>query len=143
MWKLTAVVVLLWCWPYAAAGVVDGRDLDMLSEAIVNGSKDPKFDMNDDGVVNLEDITDPDSGWLNAGGSHYPTKTAGRAFLPGDANLDGRVDGADFLIWNANKLRRTSRWTQGDFNADGVVDGLDFSIWNDNKFLSSKTAPPT
>lgn len=135
-------VVLLSCWSYAASeseGKVDGRDLDLLCAAIVNGSKDPRFDMNEDGVINLEDITDPASGWLQAGGVHNLPLTGGRSFLPGDANLDGRVDGRDFFIWNANKFRKTSRWTQGDFNADGIVDAQDYSIWSAHKFLSSRT----
>ena len=103
---------------------------------------DLEFDLNEDGVVNLEDITDPESGWLEVAGTHNPTKTAGRAFLPGDATLDGVVDGLDFIEWNNHKYTNSTDWTKGDFNADNVVDGLDFIIWNDHKLMDSKTFPP-
>ena len=59
------------------------------------------------------------------------------AFLPGDANGDGAVDGTDFGIWNTNKFTSVSGGTsQADFNGDGSVDGTDFGIWNANKFTS-------
>ncbi len=59
--------------------------------------------------------------------------------LPGDANLDGVVNGADFLIWNSNKFTSQVGWRNGDFNADGFVDGQDFVIWNGFKFQSLDT----
>ncbi len=62
---------------------------------------------------------------------------SGSPYLKGDANLDGTVDGMDFLDWNANKFTSTPAWCSGDFNADGVVDGQDFLIWNGNKFMSA------
>ena len=62
---------------------------------------------------------------------------SGNAYLLGDANLDGVVDGQDFIIWNANKFTFTSAWSQGDFNADGTTDGQDFVIWNMFKFQES------
>ena len=55
----------------------------------------------------------------------------------GDANLDGVVDGLDFIEWNTDKFTANAEWCAGDFNADGFIDGLDFIIWNDNKFMSS------
>jgi hypothetical protein len=57
--------------------------------------------------------------------------------LAADANLDGVVDGLDFIVWNATKFTSVAAWCSGDFNANGVVDGLDFVLWNDNKFTSS------
>jgi len=47
------------------------------------------------------------------------------ATLPGDANLDGTVDGTDYglVIGNYN---HPGGWAQGDFNYDGVVDGADY-----------------
>ena len=56
------------------------------------------------------------------------------SYAPADANLDGIVDGADFLVWNAHKFTSRSYWSHGDFNADGAVDGQDFLIWNQQKF---------
>ncbi len=73
--------------------------------------------------------------WLvQAGAANLPT---GNAYLLADANLDGVVDGQDFIVWNANKFTTSSAWTRGDFNVDGVVDGQDFILWNANKFQSA------
>ena len=53
--------------------------------------------------------------------------------LPGDANLDGRVDGSDVTIlagnWQAGVIDETNAtWSMGDFNGDGKVDGSDVTI---------------
>jgi hypothetical protein len=50
--------------------------------------------------------------------------------LLGDANLDGKVNGADFAILatNFNKaVSGSSGWDQGDFNYDGKINGADFA----------------
>lgn len=53
--------------------------------------------------------------------------------LPGDANGDGFVTGADFTIWNDNYgAGPGATRAQGDFNCDGFVTGGDFTIWADN-----------
>ena len=124
-------------------------DINALSAAIAAGSTDLSFDMNGDGMITLADITDagsvpgPGAGWLAVGGAQNPAQTGGNAFLNGDANLSGGVDGGDFGIWNANKFSTTSSWCLGDFNASGGVDGGDFGIWNTNKFQSSMAARPS
>ena len=110
-------------------GVHDGLDADLLVQDIANEINSPKMDLNDDGVVTLDDLDI----WRDVAGGH----NQGAAYLAGDANLDGTVDGPDFLIWNDNKFGPGLGWTDGDFNADGLVDGVDFLIWNDNKFQSS------
>ena len=58
-------------------------------------------------------------------------------YLVADFNLDGVVDGQDFIQWNSNKFSSTGKWSMGDANADGVTDGQDFIEWNSNKFTSS------
>ncbi len=45
----------------------------------------------------------------------------------GDANLDGRVNLADFGRLRAAFGRTAARWADGDFNYDGAVRGDDFS----------------
>ena len=72
-----------------------------------------------------------------AGASGCANLPSGNPYLLGDANLDGIVDGQDFLVWNSNKFATTSAWTRGDFNVDGFVDGQDFLIWNSNKFQNA------
>ena len=62
--------------------------------------------------------------------------------LPGDANLDGVVDGQDFIAWNDSKFLPGTSWVTGDFNGDGITDGQDFVIWNNFKFSSLPSAVP-
>jgi fibronectin-binding autotransporter adhesin len=53
--------------------------------------------------------------------------------LLGDANLDGKVNGADFAILAANFNQSvTNGWDQGDFNYDGSVNGADFTLLAEN-----------
>ena len=82
------------------------------------------------------DLADLDAWRTEAG--HVLT-ASGNPILDGDANLDGVVDGLDFIAWNAHKFTSTAAWCNGDFNADGTVDGLDFIRWNANKFQASDT----
>ncbi len=48
--------------------------------------------------------------------------------LAGDANLDGKVDSADFGILADNYGASGAVWDAGDFNYDGKVDSADFGI---------------
>jgi autotransporter-associated beta strand protein len=52
--------------------------------------------------------------------------------LLGDANLDGKVNGADFTILAANFNQGGKTWDQGDFNYDGDVNGADFTLLAQN-----------
>ena len=56
--------------------------------------------------------------------------------LPGDANLDGYVDGSDFNIWNDNKFTSGTDWQTGDWDLDFRTDANDLALWNTNRFLS-------
>ena len=77
------------------------------------------------------------NGWCRRGARNLGS---GNPYLPGDANLDGAVDGADFITWNSNKFESLPAWCDGDFNADGTVDGQDFITWNAHKFQSADMA---
>jgi hypothetical protein len=48
----------------------------------------------------------------------------------GDANLDGFIDGIDYVAW-ADHFGAAGNWSQGDFNHDGIVNGIDYVIWAD------------
>jgi uncharacterized protein (TIGR03790 family) len=48
--------------------------------------------------------------------------------LPGDANLDGVVDGADLNIVLSNYNQTNADWMHGDLNGDGIADGTDLNI---------------
>lgn len=106
----------------------DVDDIDALVAAIAKGNHDVSFDLTGDGSVDLHDR----DRWLHDAGALNLGK--GRTYRLGDANLDGVVDGLDFLHWNTHKFTHTAAWSAGDFNADGAVDGSDFVIWTMNKF---------
>ncbi len=112
-------------------GRFDCADVDALVEAIVAHGNDPGFDVDGNGIVDHADLTE----WLAQAGA--TNLLSGASYLPGDASLDGTVDGADFIAWNNNKFSATPGWCAGDFTADGVVDGQDFIVWNDHKFQSA------
>jgi hypothetical protein len=119
------------------AGDFDGdfvyscQDVDSLVATIASGTNDVTFDLDGDNLVNQQDLTM----WLATAGN----ATVGAAFLPGDVNLDGAVDGDDFVVWNAHKFTDNAAWCSGDLNADGAVNGVDFVAWNTYKFQSSDT----
>ena len=115
------------------SGTLDALDIDTLVAAIATEAS-LVFDVNGDRQVDLADLEE----WLAlAGLQNLPS---GQSYLLGDANLDGYVDGLDFLAWNASKFSNIAAWTAGDFNADGAVDGLDFILWNENKFQDNFAA---
>jgi hypothetical protein len=58
-----------------------------------------------------------------------------------DANLDGAVNGRDFIAWNGNTFTTSTAGTSGDFNSDRAVNGQDFILWNGNKFQSADQRP--
>jgi len=61
---------------------------------------------------------------------------------PGDANLDGSTDGADYTIWADHYMMQHSNWEFGDFNNDGSTDGGDYTIWADHYMEQISQAVP-
>lgn len=51
--------------------------------------------------------------------------------LPGDFDVDGDVDGGDFLVWQRH-VGEEGALVPGDGNRDGVVDGVDLQQWREN-----------
>lgn len=100
-------------------GSWDCLDIDALVDEIVAGTNNPTFDFNGDGIVDAADL-EP---WLDEAGSMN-----GVTYLGGDANLDGAVDGSDFIIWNQNSFTFGNGWCGGDFNGDGFTDNADLNI---------------
>ncbi len=114
---------------------VDDID-DMVSEgpiaagvSVTVGVND-QFDLTGDGVIDLDDRDE----WLMRAGSQNGLQSP---YKLGDADLDGIVDGNDFVIWNGSKFSSTLLWSNGNFNGDAVTDGEDFLAWNLNKFTAS------
>jgi GH35 family endo-1,4-beta-xylanase len=48
----------------------------------------------------------------------------------GDFDLDGDVDGRDFLTWQRGFGAEDATFAQGDANYDGEVDELDLAVWH-------------
>ncbi len=112
----------------------DIDDIDALVAEIVIMSDVDDFDLNGDGLV---DLLDRDAWLAIAGTVNLPSQAP---YLPADFNLDGLVDGQDFIIWNGNAFSNTGLWSLGDANADGRTDGVDFIAWNNHKFMSSDSS---
>ena len=62
--------------------------------------------------------------------------------LPGDANLDGVVNVADFNALAGHFNASGQSWLAGDFNGDGKVNASDFDLLAANYGQSDLSAPP-
>ena len=111
-------------------GEMDCADVDQLAAAVASGQNDLAYDLSGDGEVDLDDR----DLWLVEAGA---ANSLPGAYLAADANLDGTVDGQDFVEWNDNKFTTNASFCSGDFDMNGAVDGADFIIWNDLKFTAS------
>ncbi len=59
----------------------------------------------------------------------YDNELAPLAKIPGDANLDGKVDNLDATVLAANwQTPEGATWETGDFNDDGRVDDVDATL---------------
>lgn len=63
--------------------------------------------------------------------------------LPGDANRDATVTGADFTVWADHFGETGVGVNQGSFTCDGKVTGASFTIWADNFGRSLSPLVPT
>ena len=61
--------------------------------------------------------------------------------LPGDANLDGTVNTADFNLLAADFNKSAENWPGGDFNGDGLVNAADFDALATNYGQTILNAP--
>lgn len=98
-------------------GKCDTNDINNLGRAIFIGDNEVKFDITKDGLVNIDDL----NGFL--------TETNR---FNGDADFNGKVEFADFLILSGTFGNADLDWTDGDFDADGMVAFGDFLILSGN-----------
>lgn len=101
-----------------------------ISQGVAANDGNVQFDLTGDGVIDTADLDQ----WLVDAAA---TNGLASPYKRGDANLDGLVDGTDFVNWNAGKFSSSIRWDEGDLDGTGEVDGLDFVFWNENKFSAS------
>ena len=88
-------------------------DIDLLSDAVRLGAFDEMFDLSRDGELSQEDRRL----WVEVL----------RETRFGDANLDSRVNLADFAALGANFGQAARGWATGDFSGDRSVNLADFA----------------
>ena len=96
-----------------ADGQLSVDDLDFLCSGLATGSQFIGFDLSGDGVVDDGDI----QLFLEQASA-----------LPGDSDLNGAVDFADFLTLSVNFGLDASFWSEGDFDCNFVVEFPDFLL---------------
>ena len=109
-------------------GQLDAADIDLLSRQIVGDTGRLSFDVDEDGVLSSDDVD---------------SLLSMASRLNGDADFDGEVAFADFLIVSANFGQSDDqlRWSTGDFDSDGAVAFRDFLIVSRNFGQSSILVP--
>ncbi len=101
---------------YNNNGELDAGDLDLQAQAIAGGQNPPEFDLNGDGVV---DVDGDRIMWLHDLKKVYV----------GDVDLDGFFESGDFVaVFVAGKYETSeaATWEEGDWNADLVFSSADF-----------------
>ena len=99
-------------------GTLSAEDIDLLLAGLSENSSAIRLDVNEDDVVDQQDLD-------------YMIETIFRT-LPGDADLDGDVDFADFLILSANFGNSDTGWQEGNFNPDDETSFTDFLLLSAN-----------
>jgi V8-like Glu-specific endopeptidase len=100
-----------------ADGSLNVIDINAFSSDL-RTSGHPRSDLDNDGVVGQ---LDADILIRNAVGTY-----------PGDTDLDGDVDGADFVVIQKFMSATGAGWQMGDFNFDAVIDATDMNLWRAN-----------
>lgn len=122
-------------------GIVDMADYAILqANWLTSGKTFIQGDLSGDDLVNLDDYN------LWAASAGYKSSVlldATFVGLPGDADGDFDVDGADFVAWQTGFPATTGGTLgTGDLDGDLDVDGGDFAYWQSN-FPKSLPPPPS
>ncbi|MCA9266543.1 MAG: PEP-CTERM sorting domain-containing protein [Planctomycetales bacterium] len=129
LWAAATVAPPLLC-DFDASTTCNVADLDLLMAGL--GSDNGTFDLDGSGTVTLADRDE----WLRQAGN----KNISRAYVIGDTDLNGFVNGGDGSVVAANMFSAVASWANGDFNGDGLVDGLDSNLLNQHKGLRGAPA---
>ena len=100
----------------------NSSDVSALYSGFGMSDTDPDFwtlDLNVDGVIDINDVSTMVTEIVRS--------------MPGDFDLDGDVDGTDFLILQQGTgTVGSATYIDGDASMDGVVDQADYDIWAAN-----------
>jgi hypothetical protein len=99
-----------------SSGGTDASDVTSLYASF--GTTTWQTDLNVDGVVNIDDV------------KTLITKNV--RTVAGDFNLDGQVDGLDYVVWRKNLGRTGANFLQGDATFDGTIGTDDLQVWRAN-----------
>jgi alpha-amylase len=97
-----------------SSGTTDSADIAALYANFNNWSW--LMDLNVDGLVNRDDVE--------------TLVTEVFRTQPGDFNVDGSIDGADYVLWRKGLASGSTNYMGGDANFDGTVDAADFAAWS-------------
>jgi glycosidase len=95
-----------------SSGTADGNDVAAMYASF--GSPSWLMDMNVDGAVDIDDVSTMIAEVFRT--------------VPGDFNVDGSVDAADYVLWRKG-LGAGTTYSQGDADLDGDVDSDDLAAW--------------
>jgi hypothetical protein len=123
--EISPVVPLPRC-DFNADGICGGSDIDLmyglgdLITGVTPPPGDTRFDLNLDGIVDVQDLDQwmADAATMNGFSAPY---------LKGDADLNGVVDADDLNRLALNWRQDGAAWSGGDFTADGVVGAGDLN----------------
>jgi hypothetical protein len=99
-----------------SSGTSDAADMTALYSSF--GTTTWLTDLNVDGVVNITDVQTMVTNLFRT--------------VPGDFNLDGQVDGADYVVWRKNLGQTGATFVQGDATFNGVIGDDDLQVWRSN-----------
>jgi arylsulfatase A-like enzyme len=86
-----------------------------------------------DQLENIHATADPSHiAELSARLAELATSQGNPPFLPGDFNVDGTVDAADYVLWRFEVRQTSVAQRAADSNGDGIVDDSDYQIWRRN-----------
>jgi arylsulfatase A-like enzyme len=93
------------------------------------------YDLRDDPdqLENIHATADPSHiAELSARLAELATSQGNPPVIPGDFNVDGTVDAADYVLWRFEVSQTPVAQLTADSNGDGIVDDSDYQVWRRN-----------